>query len=55
MPAVVKSKVGSFGTSGAEGTTVWPRSLKNLRNARRRSSAVLSWMEIWGEAIRASG
>src|SRR5437762_10247560 len=40
MPAVVKSSVGSLGTSGADGTSVWPREVKKSRNARRSSAAV---------------
>jgi hypothetical protein len=40
MPAVVKSRVGSLGTSGADGTSVWPCATKKSRNARRSSAAV---------------
>jgi hypothetical protein len=39
MPATVKRSVGSSLTSGAEGTTVWPRSAKKS-SQRWRMSAV---------------
>src|SRR5579863_8740939 len=38
MPALVNSRVGSLrGTSGEDGTMVWPRSAKNSRNPERTS------------------
>src|SRR5690606_41579631 len=41
MPELVNSRVGSLpGTSDAEGTTVWPRLLKNSRKSRRMSAVV---------------
>ena len=39
IPAVVKSSVGSFGTSGDEGTIVCPSATKKSRNDRRSSAA----------------
>jgi hypothetical protein len=34
MPALVNSRVGSLrGTSGEDGTTLWPRSAKNQETA----------------------
>src|SRR3546814_13945669 len=41
MPELVNSRVGSLpGTSGADGTMVWPRSAKNSRKTRRMSEVV---------------
>src|SRR5579875_2743153 len=43
MPAFVKRSVGSFpGTSGLDGTIVWPRARKNSRKARRISAALVA-------------
>src|SRR4051812_44505628 len=42
MPALVKSSVGSLpGTRLEDATTVWPRSRKNSRKARRTSAALM--------------
>src|SRR6266850_5758936 len=51
MPAVVNSMVGSVGTSGAEGTTVWPWPAKKSRNARRSSVEARGVVEVCGEVI----
>src|SRR3546814_18360417 len=41
MPELVNSRVGSLpGTSGADGTMVWPRAEKNSRKPRRTSEVV---------------
>src|SRR3546814_16227543 len=41
MPELVNSRVGSLpGTSGADGTMVWPRAEKNSRTSRRMSEVV---------------
>src|SRR3546814_2985150 len=41
MPELVNSRVGSLpGTSGADGTMVWPRAEKNSRKSRRMSEVV---------------
>src|SRR3546814_6499319 len=41
MPELVNSRVGSLpGTSGADGTVVWPRAEKNSRKSRRMSEVV---------------
>src|SRR5690625_7082437 len=42
MPELVNISVGSLaGTSGAEGTTVWPRDWKNSRNLVRISAVFM--------------
>src|SRR3954462_14537711 len=42
MPAFVNSKVGSSpGTTGLDGTTVWPFDSKNFRNVERISEAFI--------------
>src|SRR5438067_5983999 len=42
MPALVKSSVGSSpGTTGLDGTTVWPFDSKNFRNCERISEAFM--------------
>jgi hypothetical protein len=42
MPALVNRRVGSLrGTSGEEGTMVWPRSAKKSRNPERTSARLV--------------
>ena len=49
MPALVKSKVGSLrGTSGEDGTTVWPRSAKKSRNPERTSDRLFMGLLVAG-------
>src|SRR4051794_15143093 len=44
MPALVNSSVGSSpGTTGLEGTMVWPFDAKKLRNVERISAAFMTW------------
>src|SRR5262245_42340353 len=38
MPALTNNRLGSSNSSGALGTTVWPRFSKNLRNLRRTAA-----------------
>src|SRR5574340_380345 len=49
MPALVNSRVGSLpGTSGLEGTTVWPLEAKKSRKLWRM--ALLSMVLVWCRA-----
>src|SRR4051812_21287460 len=53
MPALVKSRVGSFwGTSEEEATRRWLRSSRNLRNASRIWEAVRAEAMVWVYATR---
>src|SRR5436190_4612249 len=53
MPAVVNRSVGSLGTSGDDGTTLWPRAAKKSRNERRSSAAVLRLDDVGDADIHA--
>src|SRR5690606_18401865 len=53
MPELVNSRVGSLaGTSGAEGTTAWPRAAKNSRKSLRISEVVFIGGSAWSRRGR---
>jgi hypothetical protein len=54
IPATVNNKVGSCGMRLAEGTTVWPRSLKKPENAERNWSALRGVEEEDGSTMEVS-
>ena len=47
MPALTNSRVGSLYSSGADGTTSWPRVAKKSRNRRRISAVFMMVSSGW--------
>ena len=55
MPALVNSRLGELGSSGAEGTTVCSFSRKKFRNDWRISAAVMARRKARGTKVEGGG